>query len=145
MGIGYLGPKGNFKKTPLLESTTIADTLTIQTVDMEKLALQNRVFELENELAEKEAGMVEIVEVIKEIPVEVVKEVRVVEERIIEKEVQVIKEFPVIKDRIVKEFVDVVREIEVIKEVEKQVKVVPFWVYGALGVQTLAIIILLLK
>lgn len=87
------------------------------------------------------------VQVIKEVPVEIIKEVIVPVERVVEKEVQIVKEFPVYQEKIIKEFVD--RPIEVVKEVEKEViklvKFVPMYVYGALLVETLIIIALLIK
>lgn len=106
----------------------------------EILNLRNRVVELEIALLDAAEQKTHIVE----IPVEVIKEIKVV----VEKEVQVIKEFPVIVEKIVKEFVDVVREVEKIKEVRtevvREIKSTPKWIYGILLVQTLAIIALLL-
>lgn len=130
--------------TPVETFITNSTQPILQEIDAEKLALKNKIEDLEYQLANQEA---KIVEVIKEVPVEVVREIRTIEEKIVEKEVQVIKEFPVYKEKIIKEFVD--RPIEVVKEVEKEIvkeiKLVPLWAYGALLAQTLTIIILLLK
>ena len=108
--------------------------------------LHARIAELEQQIKDVPH---KIVEVIKEVPTIVEREVIVPVERIVERvvEVQVIKEFPVMKEKIVTEFVD--RPITVVKEVEKevirQIKFVPLWAYGALLVQSLIIVVLLFK
>lgn len=113
-------------------------------VNNDVLMLRNRVADLEDELSKVKLN---VIETIKEVPVEVMVPVERIVEKIIEKEVQVIKEFPVFKEKIIKEFVDVVREVERIKEVEvvKEIKFVPIWIYGIFLVETLTIIVLLFK
>lgn len=75
------------------------------------------------------------------VPVEVVREVPV--DRIVEKVVEVIKEVPVEVRVEVEKIVD--RPVEVIKEVLVEKPIIPLWAYAIMGVELLAIIVLLIK
>lgn len=142
MGVGHWGSKEYVeekKNNSILKDVNLKMAAqVVQTHD--DLALRNRILELEHALENKEVHYEKVVQYEQ---VEVIKEV----EKIVEKEVQVVTNFPVIKERIVTEYVD--KPFEVIKEVEKlverEIKVVPLWAYCGLLVQTLAIIVLLLK
>lgn len=94
-------------------------------LSLNSLSTKNNSFlsEIENlklELKSKDKALSERVEVVKEVPVEVVKEVEII------KEVEVIKEIPVEKvQHVIKEVevikevtVEVIKEVEVVKEVE---------------------------
>jgi seryl-tRNA synthetase len=147
MSFLHIGPKQfieDIKNSNSLKKSKDTVNYSFHALKLESEILKTRIEELENKALNIET---KIVEVIKEVPVEVIREVRVVEERIVEKEVQVIKEFPVYKEKIIKEFVD--RPIETIREIEKEVvreiKTLPIWVYGVFLIETLTIVILLLK
>lgn len=121
--------------------------------DNSHIMISNRISELEYELSLKplriEVPIEKIVEVIKhiEIPVEKIVEVIKYVDRIVEipteKTIEVIKHIKVPVEKIVHVSVDRIVEIE--KIVEKISKVVPTWVWGIIGTQSVLIILLLLK
>jgi len=102
-----------------------------------------------------------LIEIIKEVPVEIIKEIKVIEEKIIhvpvieyvikEVPVEIIKEIKIIEEKLVHvpviEYVE--KHIEVIKEIEKfvdkEIKVVPLWIKVIAIIEALLIIGLLIK
>lgn len=81
-------------------------------------------------------------EVIKEIPVEVLKEVEKIVEVPVEKIVEVIKEVSIEVEKIIYRDVEVIKEKEV--EILTEIKTIPKWMWSIVGLQSLIILGLML-
>lgn len=136
MGLMTIGPKKLDAKESFVKATTEA-------VDNAQVLMINRILELEQQINE----------IIQSTPIEktieVIREIKVIEEKIVEVPKEIIKE---VKVEVIKEIcVEVEKPIEVIREVEKEVikieekflKVVPMWAFMTIGLEALIIIGLL--
>jgi hypothetical protein len=145
VGKVHIGPK-NLLETLKQQDFVINDVTS----------LRNRISDLEYELSEQK-----IKKIIEYVPQEVIKEVKIIEEKIIEKPVEVIKyvekEVRVIEEKILEVIKEVPKEIkiieertiekpvEIIKHIDKIIHKIPNWVIGMISIETIAIILLLIK
>jgi len=136
MGMMHVGPKA------LIDSMKQSSKPIDMPAPVDHSSLMARIAELE-------ARAPKIVEVIKHVPVEL----KVIEEKIVEKIiekpveriVEVIKHVPFEVKVIEEKLVEVLKEVPVIEEkiIEKLVHITPIWLYGVVAIETLVIIGLL--
>lgn len=99
---------------------------------LEHHSLKERICELESQLKDKEHKVVEVIKHIYiEVPKEIAKEVKVLEE----KATEVVKEINVIEEKF----------IEIEKFIDREIHIIPKWVFGIIAIETLLIIVLLIK
>jgi NH3-dependent NAD+ synthetase len=137
MGVLHTGPRHLIKKTKSAE-----DEALLQSKQDEIDTLKQQIDQLNYKLANQEPQIIT-----KTIPIQQVKTVEIV------KEVEVVKEIPRIVhatkftpihvEKIIEKPVEVIKQV--IKEIPVEIKVLPKWVYGVISVQTLLIVLLLLK
>lgn len=137
MGQMTFGPKHSLEKQPRQEESHPHVVVKQVIVKSEpEIVYVDKIIEV---IKEVPTEVIKYVEIIKEIPTEVVREVRVVEEKIIEIEKEVIREidkpFEVIKE--IPSFIDRI----VVKTTNK----VPGVVLGLLGLETIALIVCIIK
>lgn len=137
MGQIFLGPKSLITKYVANNSPIVEDSTNL---------LNDRILELEKQLANIQP-IIKEVEVIKYIPQEIIKIEKEYIEKPIDKIVEVVKEVI----RIEKEYIEVPIEkiIEIEKEIEKfvdkEIKIIPKWVFGVVAIETLLIIVMIIK
>lgn len=139
MGMMHVGPKHLAKKS-------LASLVDIS-------AYESRIAELESALYTAEQTIT-IQEVVKEVSVpviiekEVIKYIEIEVEKLVHTTVEVIKEISVPFEVVVEKFIEKIIEQPaqvVYQTVEKEIMKIPMWIYGAMAVETLALIVSLLK
>lgn len=118
------------------------DEKLIREQDLEKPKSNIFIKEIEKIIyvpVEKIVNVDKIVEIIKEVPIQITHHIEVPIEKEVIKFVDVIKEIPI------EIYKDVIKEIKVIQEIEKVIKVIPKWVWGIISIQTIIIVLLLIK
>lgn len=125
------------EESPLFTDDTYAQQLSAP-IELKQLAMES----LSKDAIKIETIYVDkIVEVIKEVPVETIKEIRIIEEKIIQ--VPVIQYVETIVEKIVEKPVEVIKEIE--KFIDKEIKIIPLWIKAIVIIQSLLIIGLIIK
>lgn len=140
MGKIRIGPKGQFDgknfSPEVIEKVIYVDRPIVETRTVEIIKEVPKIVEVIREIKVVEEKIVEVIKHV-EVPVE-----KIVE-RIIKVPTEVIKEVRILEEKFIEKPIEALREIE--KEVEKVIHKVPVWAWSIMGVQALMIFVLLIK